>query len=128
MWNRFTCRSKYIVYFITCSKCGAQYVRMTTNSMIERHGGHRREIQELFTTLGRHFANLSLQIIAGVKEGEENALQSAEESWISRLGTLESQGRINLKERKFKRSTVIIIKISNEAQAPHIFIFTLLVM
>ena len=38
-------------------------------SVMDRHGGHRREIQELLTPLGRHFArcgidNLSLQIIS----------------------------------------------------------------
>ena len=56
---------------------------MTTNTMMERHRGHRREIQESSTPLGRHFAkcgisNLSLQIIAGVKQGEEEALRIAE--------------------------------------------------
>ena len=108
IWNRFTCKSRFIVYLITCSKqgCGAQYVGMSTNTMMERHGGHRREIQELLTPLGRHFArcgidNLSLQIIAGVKAGEEDALGIAEGFWISRLGTLQSQGGINaLDERK----------------------------
>ena len=36
--------------------------------------------------------NLSLQIIAGVKKGEEEALRIAEGQWISRLGTLDTQG------------------------------------
>ena len=85
------------VYLLTCKKCLAQYVGMSTNTMMERHGGHRREIQEEMTPLGRHFArcgidNLCLQIIAGVRHGEEEALRIAEGHWISRLGTLESQG------------------------------------
>ena len=85
---------------VWCSVCGDVHQHHT------RHGGHRREIQELLTPLGRHFArcgidNLSLQIIAGVKAGEEDALGIAEGFWISRLGTLQSQGGINsLDERK----------------------------
>ena len=56
---------------------------MTTNRMMERHGGNRREIQESSTPLGRHFAkcgivNLFLEIIAGVKQGEDEALRIVE--------------------------------------------------
>ena len=73
IWNRFTCKSKFLIYLITCSRCSIQYVGMTINTMMERHRGHRREVQESLTPLGRHFArcgmdNLSLQMIAGVKE------------------------------------------------------------
>jgi hypothetical protein len=42
MRNRFTCKSTYIVYLLTCKRCLAQYVGMTTNTMMESHGGHRR--------------------------------------------------------------------------------------
>ena len=107
IWNRFTCKSAFIVYLITCKRCTAQYVGMTTNTMMERHGGHRREIQELLSPLGRHFAkcgiaNLSLQIIAGVKQGEEEALRIAEGQWIARLGTLDTQGGINSLDERSK--------------------------
>ena len=87
---------------------------MTINNMMERHGGHRREIQEKSTPLGRHFGrcgiqNLSLQIIAGYKEGEAEALAIAEGNWISRLGTLDSQRGLNSMDerRKIQRSTVL---------------------
>ena len=54
------------------------YVEMNTNTMMERHGGHWREIKELNTPIGRHFTrcgitNLTMQINAGLKEGEENS-------------------------------------------------------
>jgi hypothetical protein len=80
---------------------------MTTNTMMERHGGHRREIQESSTPLGRHFAkcgiaNLSLQIIAGVKQGEEEALRIVEGHWISRSCTLDTQGGINSLDERSK--------------------------
>ena len=49
---------------------------------------------------GRHFGrcgiqNLSLQIIAECEDGEADALAIAEGNWISRLGTLDSQGVLN---------------------------------
>ena len=60
--------------------------------MMDRHGGHMRKIQESSTPLGRHFAkcgitHFSYQIIAGVKQGEEEALGIAEGHWILRLCT-----------------------------------------
>jgi hypothetical protein len=80
---------------------------MTTNRMMERHGGNRREIQESSTPLGRHFAkcgkkHLSLQIIAGVKQGEEEALRIAEGQWISRLCTIDTQGGIHFLDERGK--------------------------
>ena len=50
--------------------------------MMDSHNGHRKEVEEKSTPLGRHFSqcglnNFSLQIIAGVKEGEEEDLDSA---------------------------------------------------
>ena len=107
MWNRFTCKSRYIVSLITCSKCLVQYKGMTINTMMERQGGHRKNIEEESTPLGRHFGrcgiqNLSLQIIAGCKDGEAIALAIAEGNWISRLGTLDSQGGLNSKDERRK--------------------------
>ena len=80
---------------------------MTTQTMMQRHTGHRREIEGKLSPLGRHFAkcgiqNLVLQIIAGVKEGEDNALEIAEGHWISRLGTIDSQGGINSLDERTK--------------------------
>ena len=72
--------------------------------MISRH---RTEIQESSTPICRHFAkcgitNLSLQIIAGVKQGEEEALRIVEGQWISRLGTLDTQGGIHFLDERGK--------------------------
>ena len=80
---------------------------MTTQTMMQRHTGHRREIEGKLTTLGRHFSkcgiqSLALQIIAGVKEGEEDALEIAEGHWLNRLGTIESQGGINSLDERTK--------------------------
>ena len=106
MWSKFTCKSKFVVYLVTCTRCKAQYVGKKVNTMMERHNGHRRE-EERSTPLGRHFSqcglkNFSLQIIAGVKEGEEEALMIAEGIWIARLATMEGQGGLNSKDEKKK--------------------------
>ena len=42
------------------------------------------------------------QIIAGVKEGEEEALMIAEGNWINGLATMEGQGGLNSKDEKKK--------------------------
>ena len=129
MWNSFTCKSRYIVYFITCSKCGAQYVGMTTNTMMERHGGHRREIQ---VPLGRHFSrfgitNLSLQIIAGVKKRRRMPYKLQKDPGNQGLALWSHRGALTTwtKERKFKRSTVFIIKNFETKPKVHTFSFSL---
>ena len=43
-----------------------------------------------------------LQIIAGVKNGEDEALNIAEGHWISRLATIETQGGINSLDERTK--------------------------
>ena len=43
---------------------------------------------------------LTLQIIAGVKHGEDEALDIAEGHWISRLATIETQGGINSLDKR----------------------------
>ena len=62
-----------------------------------RHGGHRSEIRQENTELGRHLArcgehNLSIQIIDCVKEGAEEALRYVEGIWQNRLATFEENG------------------------------------
>ena len=74
-----------------------------------RHGGHRQEIRQESTELGRHFArcgewNLSIQMIDCVKEGEEDALRYIEGIWQNRLATFEQHGgNINLQNELKRR-------------------------
>jgi hypothetical protein len=64
-----------------------------------RHGGHRSEIRQESTQLGRHFARcggeeqLSIQIIA------EEALRYKEGIWQNRLATFEENcGNLNIRK------------------------------
>ena len=75
-----------------------------------RHGGHRSEIRQESTELGRHFArcgeqNLSIQIIDCVKEGAEEALRYVEGIWQNRLATFEeNEGNLNVRN-ELRRKT-----------------------
>ena len=49
IWSKFTCKSKFVVYLVICARCRAQYVGKTVNTMMDRHNGHRREVEEKST-------------------------------------------------------------------------------
>ena len=40
--HHMTCKSRYVVYLVTCSACKSQYVGKTIENMHKRHSGHRR--------------------------------------------------------------------------------------
>ena len=82
--------------------------------MHKRHSGHRREIEDQSTPLGRHFArcgyqHFSLQIIDCVKHGEEEAIMIIEGIWQNRLATFEQHGNINVRDElaRHNRSTAL---------------------
>ena len=101
--HHLTCKSKYVIYLITCLDCKKQYVGKTSQFMHLRHGGHRSEVENRSTELGEHFANcglekLSLQIIDCVREGEEEALSILEGYWQNLLATFRANdGNINVR-------------------------------
>ena len=45
--HHLTCKSRYVVYLITCEHCGKQYTGKTTTAMHVRHTGHRSEIENV---------------------------------------------------------------------------------
>ena len=103
--HHLTCKSSYVVYLVTCLACLAQYVGKTTELMHKRHAGHRREIEEESTPLGRHFArcgytNMSIQIIDCVKTGEHEAIYVVEGIWQNRLATFTQYGNINVRNEQ----------------------------
>ena len=116
MSHRLTCKSSFVVYLVTCKKqvnnqrevCGRQYTGSTTETMGLRHGGHRVEVREKSTPLGRHFAicgieNFSLQIIDCVKEGEKAALEILEGFWQHRLATFAVHGNLNHRDEMTRK-------------------------
>ena len=93
--HHLTCKSKYVVYLVTCQLCLKQYVGKTTQFMHTRHTGHRSEIENQTSELGEHFhrcgvENLSLQIIDCVRQGEDETLSVLEGYWQNVLATFQA--------------------------------------
>ena len=68
-----------------------------------RHGGHRQEIMNSSTAVGKHFSscgleNMQIQIIDSVKEGEIMALLNLEGYWQNILATFVENGNINIRD------------------------------
>ena len=110
MRHHLTCKSRYTVYLITCLRCTKQYTGSSTDPLHVRHCGHRAEIREGNTELGRHFVrcgeeHISIQIIDCVKSSEEEALRYLEGVWQNRLATFtQNEGNINIRD-EMKRNT-----------------------
>ena len=53
----YNCKSKSIVYLISCLKCGKQYIGQTGNTLSERMYGHLADIKTRneFKPVSRHF-------------------------------------------------------------------------
>ena len=110
MGNKFQSSFTQLSYkirhrFITCDRCGKQYVGSTTQHMHVRHVGHGVEVREESTPLGRHFAHCGMgsgsmvvQIIDGVIETREDsgeALKCLEGVWQLRLPVFKQHRKIN---------------------------------
>lgn len=104
--STLTCLSSNIIYVITCTKCGVQYVGMTTQSLKARFSQHLREIRKHqaagstwgSTRLYRHFTkaghlphHLKVQPVEKTTEGESN-IRTRESHWIRALMTCEPHG------------------------------------
>ena len=88
---------------VTCKCCDKQYVGCSTTAMNIRHNGHKQEIREANTPLGRHFhvcgvENYVVQIIDHVKIGHSEALHQKEGIWAHRLATFVEHGNINIRD------------------------------
>ena len=101
--HHLTCKSRYVVYLITCKDCGKQYVGKTTQYMHTRHTGHRSEVENQSSELGDHFhqcgvSKMCLQIIDCVREGEDEALTILEGYWQNRLASFQANdGNMNVR-------------------------------
>ena len=101
--RHFTCKSRYIVYLVSCQACNKQYCGSSTQFMHVRHSGHRQEIINGTTAVGRHFAscgleNMNIQIIDSVKAEEHMALLNLEGYWQNILATFVENGNINIRD------------------------------
>ena len=95
--EQFTCKTKRVVYLITCSTCNVQYVGLTITPLHKRMNGHRFSVNDFlnnlyikkhYSTEGHCFANAHIQIIDYITEQDpEKSLEHLETYWIKTLNT-----------------------------------------
>ena len=103
------CQSSNIIYLITCSTCGIQYVGQTKNRLLTRFQGHYYDIQNHNdTTVSRHFnrcpssqpagfSGLEISILSFIKSPSDSRAghlerDREEKRWIHRLATVVPKG------------------------------------
>ena len=90
--QKLTCDSSYLIYLATCKNCSGQYVGKSQTSFKKRHSNHKCEIRKIIGGLGHHYGgngcgyeHLSIQLIEGVEEGNQQALCDREIFWQNQL-------------------------------------------
>ena len=122
--RHYTCKSRYVVYLVTCTLCHKQYCGQTRRSMAERHRNHRSEVKTAADGLGAHFhqhlrdmgfdpkadknidrivPHFDLVIIGSVNPDTPGADDRLEADFQHRLMTMNVHGGINLKDETRKR-------------------------
>ena len=104
--HHITCSSTKLIYLITCTLCGKQYVGQTEQTLRQRMNGHRHCIlNDRDTPVSRHFnlpdhSFIHLQVIGidHVPGTDTHGRMNKETFWIHALGTLEPNG-INVQEQ-----------------------------
>lgn len=88
---RLSCSSLRCIYFISCSRCSAFYVGLTTNILRTRINQHLRSIRDPSSTtpVALHFRSLCslhhFRFFAFDRSLSSKALQTKETRWIKRL-------------------------------------------
>ena len=91
--KKLNCNSSFVIYLVTCKKCGGQYVGKSQTPIKTRHSNHKREIKNLIGGLGKHYGgelgcgygNFSIQLIDQVEMGEKEKLAQKEIFWQHQL-------------------------------------------
>ena len=94
------CKTKNVVYLVTCAKCDIQYVGMTTQAICSRFDGHRTKIRNktVNTALCRHYSktdhsvsDMKVQIIYHYTKDDTDAkdvLLHVEDFYMKKLATV----------------------------------------
>ena len=101
--NSISCKSRNVLYVITCTRCKVQYVGMTTQPLHNRFSTHMREMFSkrppnwVQTRLYRHFqqkyhnpSDVRVQPVEYVEDRRN--LKKRESAWIKALRTIEPRG------------------------------------
>ena len=107
--TNINCQSSNIIYLITCTTCGIQYVGQTKNRLLTRFQGHHFDIKnQNDTTVARHFNRcpssrpagfdgLELSVLSFIKNPSNSKAgqlerDREEKRWIHRLATVVPKG------------------------------------
>ena len=129
--RHYNCQSSWVIYVVTYLDCQVQYIGQTTQTMVGRHYGHRREVKGGEDGLGRHFLevhgagldlskkedlarcleNFKLVVIASVRPPatpeEEPAchqrLDDLEADMQHRLRCMKENGGMNIRDENRRR-------------------------
>ena len=123
-----TCSSSNVIYLVSCSRCGIQYVGETSAMLRTRMNGHRYTIRKKKTTLcaehfsGRggcdisHFTVQPIEQILGNAEETKPIRLKREAFWIKELRTLTPYGlndRLDRYSWRFRTREDIAGKVFN---------------
>ena len=110
--EQFTCKTKRVIYLITCSTCDIQYVGLTITPLHMRMNKHRFTVNDFLNNLyikqhysldGHCFSNAHIQIIDYISEQDsKKSLELLESYWIKTLNTAYPLG-LNDNIRSFGR-------------------------
>ena len=103
MFCNITCKTKNLVYLISCKRCGLQYVGETENALHIRMNGHRSDIRTRKTDkpVAAHFCQPDHTAedleVRGIEKIHRNSTQWRRERESYTLRTLSPNG-MNLDE------------------------------
>lgn len=101
MRYQFTCKTKNVVYMISCSRCDMQYVGETENALHVRMNGHRSDIntKKLEKPVAAHFnqpdhslKDLKVMGIEKIHNNDTERRKLRERYWIFELRSLTPEG------------------------------------
>ena len=118
--GRFNCKTKKVIYVITCTKCGLQYVSQSSYTFNERFRNHLSDIRQenADKPVSRHFSTNSHNvkdvsaIIVTSTNGNINIRHKTEEAWIARLQSRMPNDSIS--SSKQQQDTSLINNNNNE--------------
>ncbi|XP_078579213.1 uncharacterized protein LOC144863692 [Branchiostoma floridae x Branchiostoma japonicum] len=111
MKDSMTCRSTYIIYLISCNKCGLQYVGESKEELRTKFNSHIASItQNKTSALAKHFnsaghsvKNVRVRPIVQIESRDDQLRKDEEAFWIETLQT-EAPDGMNLPKKAAKLS------------------------
>ena len=98
--HHLTCDSSFVIYLVSCKRCGGQYVGKATTTFKKRHSNHRQEVKNNIGGLGHHFGpthpckyeDMSIILIEQIKQGDRKNLEKREQYWQHQLRVFVENG------------------------------------